>query len=171
MDICLSASNYHPETWTPSAWSVRTIVESLRLHMVTPAHEIGGRSDSYQDRLAYATASRQWQWSIRSKLIVDHESMLRQGLFAESISQVENQPKGKCLDGNGEKTVESGVEACSGVDQLRLTKHGASIQLRTSDAEKLSVAPPLLIGILRVLQSPIRLALVGFAILFCLLNR
>lgn len=34
MDICLSASAFHQETWQP-AWTVRTLVSALRAHMAT----------------------------------------------------------------------------------------------------------------------------------------
>eukprot|EP00804_Cyclotella_cryptica_P006878 CCRYP_020800-RA/>CCRYP_020800-RA protein AED:0.03 eAED:-0.01 QI:0/-1/0/1/-1/0/1/0/74 len=38
-DICLSASNYHPETWTPR-WTVLSLVDALRLHMLTASNEM-----------------------------------------------------------------------------------------------------------------------------------
>lgn len=38
--ICLSASEYHPETWQPS-WTVTSLVTALVAHMTEPAVEIG----------------------------------------------------------------------------------------------------------------------------------
>jgi len=110
-DICLSASAFHPETWKPSAWNLRTLIESLRLHFITPATEIGGMSRSPEDRRAMAIQSRSWKQSFRTTtkvskkknnpnrttttaaaaiaaghtahvITIDHAKMLEQGLFA-----------------------------------------------------------------------------------------
>ena len=94
-DICLSVSAFHPETWEPSAWNLRTIIESLRLHFITPALEIGGMSKSPEERQEWARQSRYWKQSFRvtaSKkktketmvVTVDHENMIKQGVFASS---------------------------------------------------------------------------------------
>ncbi|EED89855.1 predicted protein, partial [Thalassiosira pseudonana CCMP1335] len=58
-DICLSASNYHPETWTPR-WTVISLVDALRLHMLTTANEIGGLLSTDEKRRQYALESRSW---------------------------------------------------------------------------------------------------------------
>ena len=93
VNICLSASHYHPEMWNPSQWSCRTIVESLRLHMCTPANEIGGCNESYEQRLLYAVASQHYQCPIatamsgssssnnnqRTRMLVDHARMIQRG--------------------------------------------------------------------------------------------
>jgi hypothetical protein len=85
MDICLSASAYHPETWSPTHWTIRTLVESLRLHMATSALEIGSMNAPYEQRLTLAIASRKWKIHVplsSGRLItIDHERMVRQGLF------------------------------------------------------------------------------------------
>ena len=79
-DICLSASQYHPETWQPNAWSVRTLVESLRLHMCSSGMlEIGGMAESYEQRLAHAIASRRWTKQIGVTARVDHGRMIDKG--------------------------------------------------------------------------------------------
>lgn len=95
VDICLSASAFHPETWKPGAWNLRTIIESLRLHFITPASEIGGMSKPPEERQKYARQSRSWKQSFQvsaSKkktketiiVTVDHEKMVHQGVFAPS---------------------------------------------------------------------------------------
>lgn len=40
-DICLSASNYHQDSWS-THWSLHKLTAALRLHMLTRPHEIGG---------------------------------------------------------------------------------------------------------------------------------
>lgn len=68
-DICLlTASNYHPELWLPSSWTIRTIVEAVRLHMITLPNEIGSMNDSYEKRLFYANKSR----SYLKRIIIAH---------------------------------------------------------------------------------------------------
>ncbi|KAL7454250.1 hypothetical protein ACHAWC_005881, partial [Mediolabrus comicus] len=59
-DICLSASSYHPETWTPR-WTVLSLVDALRLHMLTTANEIGGVLATDEKRKEYALQSRSWK--------------------------------------------------------------------------------------------------------------
>ena len=75
-DICLSASSYHPETWTPR-WTVLSLVDALRLHMLTTANEIGGVMASSERRREYARESRSW----RSPGLVDHGRMVEEGIF------------------------------------------------------------------------------------------
>jgi ubiquitin-protein ligase len=78
-DVCITASNYHPELWTPT-WTIRTICEALRLHFVTQSLEIGGMNGSYEQRLAYAIASRTYTERVGS-VVVDHAKMIQQNLF------------------------------------------------------------------------------------------
>ena len=75
-DICLSASNYHPESWTPR-WTVLSLVDALRLHMLTTANEIGGVSASDDKRREYAESSQDWQLPG----VVDHGRMISEGMF------------------------------------------------------------------------------------------
>ena len=99
-DICLSASAFHPETWKPSAWNLRTIIESLRLHFITPAIEIGGMSKPPEERQELAIKSRTWKQSFMvaaSKkkateriVTIDHAKMIRQGLFVPLSSSAAN---------------------------------------------------------------------------------
>jgi ubiquitin-protein ligase len=61
-DICLSASAFHPESWTPQ-WTVLSLVHGLRLHMLTNPQEIGGVMSSADDILEYARRSRAWKFA------------------------------------------------------------------------------------------------------------
>jgi ubiquitin-protein ligase len=74
-DICLSASAFHPETWTPR-WTITSLVEALRMHMLTTANEIGGMNSSYETRKKLALYSRSWKMGC-----FNHEQMVRDGLF------------------------------------------------------------------------------------------
>lgn len=86
-DICLSASAFHPETWTPR-WTILSLVDALRIHMLTTANEIGGVDASSKRRRQLALESRHWKTEY-----VDHGKMIKDGLFHdedyddESITQ------------------------------------------------------------------------------------
>lgn len=95
-DICLSASNYHPESWTPR-WTVLGLVQALRLHMLTTANEIGGLNASEETRRRLAQESRNW----RHPGLVDHATMISDGLFfASNISTggVDHQEQKQSMD-------------------------------------------------------------------------
>lgn len=74
-DICLSASAFHPETWTPR-WTILSLVDALRMHMLTTANEIGGIDASSKRRRQLALASRHWKTDY-----IDHEKMIKDGIF------------------------------------------------------------------------------------------
>lgn len=59
MDICLSASAYHQESWQPS-WTLRTLVLSLRGFMTTQAREIGGITSTRDVHRTLARMSRSY---------------------------------------------------------------------------------------------------------------
>ena len=75
-DICLSASSYHPESWTPR-WTILSLIDALRLHMLTSANEIGGQNASNEQRRKRALESRTW-----GRGVVCHEEMLNDGIFS-----------------------------------------------------------------------------------------
>lgn len=52
-DLCLSASSYHQESWS-THWSLHKLATALRLHMLTRAHEIGGKWRARAKRFIYA---------------------------------------------------------------------------------------------------------------------
>jgi len=99
-DICLSASNYHPESWTPR-WSIQGIVNALRLHMLTSPNEIGGMSSTRDETLEYARHSVSWKctWIVgggsggsggkRTKITVDHELMVAEGILSDGETEEE----------------------------------------------------------------------------------
>jgi ubiquitin-protein ligase len=108
-DICLSASNYHPETWTPR-WTVLSLVDALRLHMLTTANEIGGVEASDEKRRKYADSSRSWCLPG----VADHRRMLQDGIFSmdredtESAQNVED--VSESLDTAVDKQTESSID-------------------------------------------------------------
>ena len=95
VDICLSASNYHPETWTPK-WTILSLVNALRLHMLTLANEIGGMMSSDERKRWYAKESRVWRQSYSylcgngggvGVVVVDHVHMVASGDFPPSSTE------------------------------------------------------------------------------------
>lgn len=105
VDICLSASSYHPESWSPQ-WTIQGLIHSLRLHFLTEPNEIGGMNASPNQKRFLAVKSRSWIWQIPSTtkqyqpVIIDHSSMLSSGDFG---SDVEDYP---VLSRNLEKRIE-----------------------------------------------------------------
>lgn len=80
VDICLSASSYHPETWTPQ-WTMLSLINALRLHMLTLANEIGGMMSSDERKRRYAQESRVWRICYPGgngdeAVVVDHVHMV-----------------------------------------------------------------------------------------------
>lgn len=80
VDICLSASSYHPETWTPQ-WTILSLINALRLHMLTLANEIGGMTSSDERKRLYAKESRFWRICYPGgngdeAVVVDHVRMV-----------------------------------------------------------------------------------------------
>jgi ubiquitin-protein ligase len=83
-DICLSASAYHPESWTPK-WTIFGLVNALRLHMLQSPIEIGGIARTREDMLDFAQKSQSWfieWWSGGSvKIQVSHAKLLKEGIL------------------------------------------------------------------------------------------
>eukprot|EP00980_Cylindrotheca_fusiformis_P008005 scaffold1706_cov116-Cylindrotheca_fusiformis.AAC.8 len=108
-NICLSASSYHPESWTPR-WTVLSLVQALRLHMLTNPQEIGAKLSSYEEKLEYARQSLSWKLRFRAgKLVidVDHALLLSQrALFL-----------GESNDSGKEEEQEASEIAAEGMDQ------------------------------------------------------
>mmetsp|Transcript_2609 Transcript_2609/g.5661 ORF Transcript_2609/g.5661 Transcript_2609/m.5661 type:complete len:394 (+) Transcript_2609:95-1276(+) len=85
-DICLSASNYHPESWTPR-WSIQGIVNALRLHMLSPPNEIGGMQSTHDKGTELARLSLVWKQTWRDGrniITVDHRQLIQEGILTES---------------------------------------------------------------------------------------
>lgn len=158
-DICLSASDFHPETWTAS-WTVRTLIESLRLHMLTTANEIGGLQASHAQRVTLARASRRWRAAVGPpSTVVDHASMVLGGLFPAREEEEEEY-------NNTTKSTSSPVVA---EDVQASLSSAASAQVRISDAPTVTNRESPL-GLWSLLRSPLRVALLSLCLLFVVLN-
>ncbi len=105
-DICLSASAFHPETWTPR-WTIISLVEALRMHMLTTANEIGGMNSSHETRKKLALFSRKWKMGC-----FNHEQMVRDGLFSSPQIDDKEQPD----DGKELEPCDGANEKCDVVD-------------------------------------------------------
>lgn len=114
-DICLSASSYHPETWTPR-WTVLSLVDALRLHMLTTANEIGGVLATDEKRKEYALQSRSWKLNG----IANHEKMVAEGIFTlhnsgqlKEEDDDENNNEGKISPADESTAVNKLCEMCN----------------------------------------------------------
>ena len=88
-DICLSDSSYHPESWTPR-WTVLSLVQALRLHMLTNPQEIGGKLSSREETEEYARESLTWwaRFGAGKKMIeINHALLLRQEVLSLTESE------------------------------------------------------------------------------------
>lgn len=64
--ICLSMSDFHPESWQP-AWGIRTMIEALRSFMPTPADGVASIETPLLIRRNLARESSNWCCSICKK--------------------------------------------------------------------------------------------------------
>lgn len=69
MRLCLSISDYHPQTWNP-AWSVSTILTGLLSFMVSDETTAGSIGMTDEARIEFARQSK--ANNLRSKAFVDH---------------------------------------------------------------------------------------------------
>ncbi|KAG7359277.1 ubiquitin-conjugating enzyme [Nitzschia inconspicua] len=95
VDICLSASSYHPESWT-AKWTIFGLVNALRLHMLQPPMEIGGMTSSLDQMEAFARSSRTFRahwYAGDTKIVVSHAKLLQEGILSidEEEEDEENQ--------------------------------------------------------------------------------
>ena len=178
-DICLSASSYHPESWTPK-WTILSLIDALRLHMLTSANEIGGQHASDEQRRKRALESRSW-----GRGVVCHEDMLNEGIFA--LESEEDADDNKVDD-------ETAAEQPTALSSSSLTEEEILLGMVTEEAirqhgertKKVSTkrqSTPVLIGkvifysvyyllygVVSVLKSPIKLAFMAFMFIFAYLN-
>jgi len=66
--LCLSISDYHPDTWNP-AWTVSTILTGLLSFMLEKSPTLGSVDTSDRDKRAYAANSH--EFNLRSKVFVE----------------------------------------------------------------------------------------------------
>jgi ubiquitin-conjugating enzyme E2 J2 len=57
--ICLTISDYHPESWNP-VWKVESIIMGLLSFMLSEEHSVGTMHISAGERKKFAKASRDW---------------------------------------------------------------------------------------------------------------
>lgn len=184
-DICLSASHFHPETWT-AAWTVRTLVESLRLHMLTTANEIGGMEASYAQRVSWARASRSWRATLvvgrPSSVVVNHAHMLQGGLFpsvakeeGENEDDVKQNYKSHGAvdaeedddDDDDEQLEDAEARATANEESSRryARMRDASVELEQQEQCERPTS-----SLLALFKSPLRVALLSLCLLFVVLN-
>lgn len=196
-DICLSASSYHPESWTPR-WTILSLIDALRLHMLTSANEIGGQNASNEQRRKRALESRTW-----GRGVVCHEKMLNDGIFTlksleeeqEEAEEAEQQQKAEEdeideeVDGDiAESQIELTPTPPTNEDILGMvTEEAIERQSERTSKEVTrstrSSAPVLVVkfifysvllllrGVISVLKSPIKLGLMALMVIFAHLNR
>ena len=94
--ICLTATNYHPESWTPR-WSIQGLVNALRLHMLTKPDEIGGMTADADEILEFARQSLNWKvtWTQtnasnkKTRITVDHGLLLKEGVLSLGLEDAQ----------------------------------------------------------------------------------
>ena len=193
-DICLSASSYHPESWTPR-WTILSLIDALRLHMLTSANEIGGQNASNEQRRKRALESRTW-----GRGVVCHEKMLNDGIF--TLESLEEEQEEAAEAGEAEKCeideevdgeiVEKRIELTPTLPTTEkilgvVTEEAVERQSERTSKEVTrstrSSAPVLVVkfifysvllllrGVISVLKSPIKLGLMALMVIFAHLNR
>eukprot|EP00978_Attheya_sp_CCMP212_P003301 scaffold6819_cov51-Attheya_sp.AAC.7 len=193
-DICLSASAFHPETWTPR-WTVSSLVAALRMHMLTTANEIGGMHGSDELRRSLARQSRTWHAGI-----INHAHMVQEGIFPwTDPDQVKDPPTSttstitplsmnsreidsddttdskKKMTKESDSTPGEGIATIQGdsddsIPHLVFEKKKMSHHNRVQRRPRQTVAQVVLRTILRIMTSPTRVALVVFFFIFLKLN-
>jgi ubiquitin-protein ligase len=84
VDICLSASSYHPESWT-AKWTIFALVNALRLHMLRSPLEIGSMTSTIDEMADFARKSQTFraQWYCGdTEIIVSHAKLLQECILA-----------------------------------------------------------------------------------------
>ena len=157
-DICLSASNYHPESWTPK-WTVLSLIDALRLHMLTQANEIGGMTATPSERRKLASASRSWA---AGKL--SHETMRNQGTFSGPGNAVTNSRDSTSYP---RKNEDDDVDIAVQLAAIRATDSTQLAERLSSDG---SVTVQMTRVAVEILKSPPRLAILILLTLFLVLN-
>jgi ubiquitin-protein ligase len=135
-DICLSASSYHPETWTPR-WTVLSLVDALRLHMLTTANEIGGVLASEEKRRQYALASRSW----KCNGIANHERMVAENTFVLDRLDDYND-KNFCVEEKRPPMEFIGNSSCESSELLDIQEEDLKCEIHDAHSSKETVDDP-----------------------------
>ena len=178
MDICLSASAYHPESWSPR-WTVVSLVDALRLHMLTTANEIGGLEASSEVRRRMAVESRFWGMGR-----VNHERMVRAGLFGGGAGKEEETEEGDhglkhpthdqvipstTLNSNNTTREEEDVSPVAtkrAATSKSLVKNQQGGTIDNRDVRKQSLIVCIMKGIYELLMNPTRLGILVLCAFF-----
>lgn len=139
-DICLSASAFHPESWTPR-WTILSLVQALRLHMLTNPQEIGGIVRSADDILEYARRSLSWHcvWDAGgTKIEVNHTRLIEQDALSIEIAHDEESEPSHAFESVSEITTES-LDAPLDVESNIIEKGTAGVDGREIPEETATV--------------------------------
>lgn len=176
-DICLSASNYHPETWTPR-WTILSLVDALRIHMLTSPNEINGIDASVEERKQLAEKSRHWKAGP-----VDHRQMVQAGLFCNAKEEeedkvedesIDHEPKIKSKDEEQLKELLNIINSDGSEYSIKreaIESTGFEYQMRNMRKRTILETAIILFCkvMVAILQSPLRLGILMFAIYhFCI---
>lgn len=165
-DICLSASSYHPESWTPR-WTVLSLIDALRLHMLTSANEIGGAHASNDARREHAMKSRTWR-----RGVVDHAQMVASGIFTDDSDGAVSNKKHITPSRTNAPSDEEILGLVTADAIRRHTERTAQAAQSRSSASKLFLVIRVLFrSAISILTNPFKLALVIFMVIFAHLNR
>lgn len=87
--LCLSMSNFHPETWSP-AWSVGAVLTGLLTFMLLEEDTYGSITTSDKEKRALARSSHAWNG--RSKMFAEvfPEFMEREAAAAAKVASAES---------------------------------------------------------------------------------
>ena len=163
-----------------------SLIDALRLHMLTSANEIGGQHASNEQRRKRALESRTW-----GRGVVCHEEMLNQGIFTlESEEEeegktladddkVDNDTAGKKQEDLASTSLTQEEVILGMVTEEAVRRHGK----RTKKAAARRQSTPVLVGkiifysifyllygVVSVLKSPTKLAIMTFMFIFAYLN-
>ena len=168
-DICLSASQYHPESWTPR-WTVLSLVDALRLHMLTNPNEIGGVHASTEVRTKRALESRSWK-----RGVVDHSRFVEDGIFAiesKDGSSEEVMDSERAVEDRSEEVTTPSEEAIGmvTVEVRNRTERTAAVRPRSNLSKALFLIRVLIRSTLSVFTNPLKLLMVIFVLSFGYLN-
>ena len=173
-DICLSASAFHPESWTPR-WTILSLVDALRLHMLTTANEIGGMDATPEERRRCARQSRSWHLG----RTLNHRRMVEAGIFPWPDGELHTETKGSKASADFLPAVleratllhyDDDDESDGGV-VVAPVKRTVDIQVQRKLPRQTTVMSIVIHVVVEVLTSPPRLIILALLTVFVVLNR
>lgn len=164
----ISEPIFLPSLYHPCRWSILSLIDGLRLHMLTTANEIGGVDASSEKRRKLAEHSRLWRLGP-----IDHGKMVRCGLFCdemEEVGTVDDLVLGQAIKqvpqiSSQPQTLKSRRDLDEIPDRMG---SGAQVRKRRTLGETVIII--MLRTIFMLLKSPVRVAILVFA-LFTLILR